>query len=150
MRFCFHCHRITAGKPLFCNNCGRSYDQKLCHRLHANPRSAEVCAQCGSRELSTPQPRGRWYLRWLLLLTAPLPGLILWLITVAFFFAFLKVLVTDQRLMGAMMVLGLIIGILWLIYVHLPSPAKKGARWLARKALQRKSKESRHRAERGH
>jgi hypothetical protein len=140
MRFCFHCHRITAGQPLFCNHCGRSFDQKLCHRLHPNPRSAEVCAQCGSHELSTPQPRGRWYLRFLLLLTAPLPGLILWLVTVAFFFVFLKVLFTDQRLLGAMMALGLVIGILWLIYVHLPRPVQKGARWLVRKAVSKKDK----------
>jgi len=74
------------------------------------------------------------------LLVAPLPGLVLWLGTVVFFFAFLKVLVTDQRLMGPMMGLGLIIGIIWLIYVHLPSPAKKGARWIARKAIGSKDK----------
>ena len=140
MRLCFACHRITTGDPLFCNHCGRSYDSKLCNRLHPNPRSAEVCAQCGSRELSTPQPRASWYLRPLLLLVAPLQGLILWLGTVAFFFAFLKVLVTDPRLLFPMMVLGLIIGMLWLIYVHLPSPAKKGARWIARKAVGRKDK----------
>lgn len=140
MRLCFSCHRITTGQPLFCNHCGRSYDLKLCRRLHPNSRSAEVCSQCGSRELSTPQPRPSWYLRPLLLLVAPLPGLILWLGTVAFFFAFLKVMVTDPRLMFPMMLVGLMIGLLWLIYVHLPSPAKKGARWIARKAIGRKDK----------
>ena len=137
MRLCFSCHRITTGEPLFCNHCGRSYDTKLCSRLHPNPRSAEVCSQCGSRELSTPQPRAAWYLRPLRLLVAPLPGLILWLGTVAFFFLFLKVLVTDPRLLFPMMVLGLIVGVLWLIYVNLPGPAKKGARWVARKAIKR-------------
>lgn len=140
MRLCFSCHRITTGDPLFCNHCGRSYDLKLCRRLHPNSRSAEVCSECGSRELSTPQPRGRWYLRPLLLLVAPLPGLILWLGTVAFFFAFLKVLVTDQRLMLPMMLVGLMIGILWLIYVHLPSPLKKGARWITKQAIGKKDK----------
>jgi hypothetical protein len=30
---------------------------KLCPRRHENPRFAEVCSQCGSRELSTPQPK---------------------------------------------------------------------------------------------
>jgi len=93
--------------------------------------------------MSTPQPRARWYLRPLLLLVAPLSGLILWLGTVVFFFMFLKVLVTDQRLLFPMMVLGLIIGVLWLIYVHLPSPAKKGARWIARKAIGGKQKTKR-------
>ena len=140
MRLCFNCHRITTGEPLFCNHCGRSYDVKLCNRLHPNSRNAEVCSECGSRELSIPQPRGRWYLRPLLLLVAPLPGLILWLGTVVFFFAFLKVLVTDQRLIGPMMGLGVIVGILWLIYVNLPSPAKKGARWVVKKAIDRRKK----------
>ena len=58
----------------------------------------------------------------------------------AFFFAFLKVLVTDQRLIGPMMGLGVIVGILWLIYVNLPSPAKKGARWVVKKAIDRRKK----------
>jgi RNA polymerase subunit RPABC4/transcription elongation factor Spt4 len=143
MRLCFACHRITTGEPLFCNHCGRSYDVKLCKRLHSNSRSAEVCSQCGSRELSIPQPRARWYLRPLLLLVAPLPGLVLWLGTVVFFFAFINVLLTDQRLLGPMMALGLVIGILWLIYIHLPSGVKKGARWIARRAID-KGKNKKH------
>src|SRR6266481_2921849 len=57
MKYCYECGRITAGEPLFCNFCGRSYNVKLCPRHHPNPRIAEVCAQCGSRELSTPQPK---------------------------------------------------------------------------------------------
>ena len=57
MKYCYQCGRMTDGEPLFCNHCGRSYDVKLCPRLHANPRGAEVCARCGSRELSTPQPK---------------------------------------------------------------------------------------------
>src|SRR5690349_4041653 len=57
MKFCYHCGHLTPGEPIFCNSCGRSYNVKLCSRLHANPRSAEVCSQCGSRDLSTPQPR---------------------------------------------------------------------------------------------
>jgi RNA polymerase subunit RPABC4/transcription elongation factor Spt4 len=57
MRYCYECGRITAGEPLFCNQCGRTYDVKLCPRLHQNPRGAEICSQCGSRDLSTPQPK---------------------------------------------------------------------------------------------
>jgi hypothetical protein len=80
----------------------------------------------------------------LLWLATPLPGIVLWVGTVAFFFAFLKVLVTDPRLMGPMMALGLVIGILWLIYVHLPSGVKSGARWIARKAIKSKEGKQRH------
>ena len=72
-----------------------------------------------------------------------MPGLILWLGTVVFFFAFVRVLFTDQRLLGPMMALGLVVGILWLIYIHLPSPAKKGASWIARKAIENR-KDSKH------
>jgi len=42
---------------LFCNFCGRSYDVKLCSKLHMNPRFAEACSHCGSRDLSVPQPK---------------------------------------------------------------------------------------------
>jgi RNA polymerase subunit RPABC4/transcription elongation factor Spt4 len=140
MRLCFTCKRITTGQPLFCNHCGRSYDIKLCNRLHPNSRSAEVCSQCGSRELSIPQARPRWYFRPLKLLVAPLPGLILWLGTVVFFFAFLKVLATDPRLMLPMMLVGLMIGLLWLIYIHLPKSVQKGARWLAKRAISKKDR----------
>ena len=57
MTYCYNCGHMTAGEPLFCGKCGRTYDVKLCPRLHPNPRGAEVCARCGSRELSTPQPK---------------------------------------------------------------------------------------------
>jgi RNA polymerase subunit RPABC4/transcription elongation factor Spt4 len=57
MRLCTNCHQITVGKPLFCNKCGSSYNLKLCSRLHVNPRAAKICSQCGSKDLSTPQPK---------------------------------------------------------------------------------------------
>jgi hypothetical protein len=64
MKYCHHCGRLTSGEPMFCQFCGRSYDVKLCPRLHANPRWAEVCSQCGSRELSTPQPKVSFWNPW--------------------------------------------------------------------------------------
>jgi hypothetical protein len=57
MKFCYSCGHTTGGEPLFCNSCGKSYDVKLCPMLHVNPRMAEACSQCGSRDLSIPQPR---------------------------------------------------------------------------------------------
>ena len=57
MKYCFECGSTTAGEPFFCNYCGRSYDVKLCPKLHVNPRLAEACSQCGTRDLSTPQPK---------------------------------------------------------------------------------------------
>jgi DNA-directed RNA polymerase subunit RPC12/RpoP len=63
MKYCYHCGHTTARKPLFCNSCGRTYDVKLCPKLHVNPRLANACSSCGSRLLSTPQPKVpvRWH-----------------------------------------------------------------------------------------
>jgi hypothetical protein len=71
---------------------------------------------------------------------APLPGLVLWFGTIVFFLIFIHVLFTDQRLVAPMMALGLIIGIIWLIYVHLPRPARNGARWIVRKVISKGEK----------
>lgn len=54
MRFCKSCAKFTAGTPLYCQFCGRSYSVKLCPRGHRNPRAANACSQCGSLDLSTP------------------------------------------------------------------------------------------------
>src|SRR5271169_1531111 len=69
MKYCYQCGRMTDGEPLFCNFCGRSYDVKLCPRLHVNPRFADACSRCGSRDLSTPQPKVPllWHLAGLLM-----------------------------------------------------------------------------------
>jgi DNA-directed RNA polymerase subunit RPC12/RpoP len=57
MKYCYHCGHTTEGKPLFCNSCGRTYDVKLCPKLHVNPRLANACSSCGSRLLSMPHPK---------------------------------------------------------------------------------------------
>lgn len=54
MRYCRNCHKFTAGRASYCQFCGRSYGVKLCPRGHRNPRAANACAECGSKELSTP------------------------------------------------------------------------------------------------
>ena len=75
MLYCYHCRRLTPGEPLFCTFCGRSYDTKLCSRLHPNIRTALVCSQCGSEDLSLPQPEARWWFPLVLLFITTLPGL---------------------------------------------------------------------------
>src|SRR5260370_27169328 len=97
MRYCNQCRRVTTGEPLFCNFCGRSYDLKLCPHRHPNPRTAEVCNQCGSRDLSTPHPRVSLWLAPLLALLSVLPGLVLLALSVLLFFAFVEVLLTSQQ-----------------------------------------------------
>jgi RNA polymerase subunit RPABC4/transcription elongation factor Spt4 len=121
MRYCNQCHRITPGQPLFCNFCGRSYDLKLCPHRHPNPRNAETCSQCGSRELSTPHPRVPLWLAPLLVLLSAFPGLLLFAVTVLFLFGLINALLTNQQLLFQFMLVGLMLAFLWYLYMHLPA-----------------------------
>lgn len=89
MKFCFNCNHVTIGEPLFCNSCGRSFNVKLCPRLHTNPRNSEACSQCGSRELSTPQPKVPVGMRILMFLLTLLPGFVLTVLTLGLILAIL-------------------------------------------------------------
>jgi RNA polymerase subunit RPABC4/transcription elongation factor Spt4 len=121
MRYCNQCHRITPGEPLFCNSCGRSYDFKLCPSRHPNPRNAEICSQCGSRELSTPHPRIPLWLAPLVALLSAMPGILLFGVTILFFVALINVLIRDQQLLFQAMLAGLMLAFLWYLYMHLPA-----------------------------
>ena len=116
MRYCYQCGHMTAGEPLFCNKCGRSYDVKLCPRLHANPRSAECCSQCGSRELSTPQPRIPMYLRLLAILARLGLGLLLLYASLAVIIALLK----NPQIQQSLVACGLLLIVLWVLWSKLP------------------------------
>ncbi len=125
MRYCNQCHRITPGEPLFCNFCGRSYDSKLCPHRHPNPRSAEICSQCGSRELSTPQPRRPLWLIPLVGLLSALPGLLLASISILFVFGLVRTLLINQQLMFQAVLAGLMLTFLWYLYMQLPHFLRK-------------------------
>jgi RNA polymerase subunit RPABC4/transcription elongation factor Spt4 len=120
MRYCNQCHRITPGEPLFCNFCGRSYDLKLCPSRHPNPRNAEICSQCGSRELSAPHPRVPIWLSALLALLSALPGLLLLAVTILFAVGLVQVLLTNQQVQLQVLLVGLMLAFLWYLYMHLP------------------------------
>lgn len=120
MRYCNQCHRITAGEPLFCNFCGRSYNFKLCPHRHPNPRNAEICSQCGSRELSTPHPRVPLLLLPLVGLLTALPGLVLVVVSAIFIFGLINTVLSNQQLMFQAVIAGLMLAFLWYLYMHLP------------------------------
>lgn len=105
---------------MFCNFCGRSYGLKLCPHRHPNPRNAELCSQCGSRELSTPHPRVSLWLAPLVALLTALPGIVLLLVTVLFALGFLQALLTNPQILFQMMLVGLVLAFLWFLYMHLP------------------------------
>src|SRR5580704_16704542 len=106
MKYCYQCGRVTAGKPLYCNSCGRSYNVKLCPRSHVNPRSAEVCAQCGSRDLSTPQPHVPVLIQARAFLLSLFPGLLLVLVSVLVAFLLVRELFANPRWLAALVLLG--------------------------------------------
>lgn len=120
MRYCPQCHRLTTGEPLYCNHCGATYDAKLCPARHLNPRNAEVCAQCGSRDLNTPAPRLAFWLRPVLFGLSLLPGIILALLLVMVAVGILNGIATSARLQGPLVVLFLLLAFLWWIYIRLP------------------------------
>jgi hypothetical protein len=130
MNYCYNCGHITPGEPAFCNHCGRSYDVKLCPRLHPNPRSAEVCSKCGSRELSTPQPKVPAMWKLLAILVRLGLGLLLFYFSLAFLVALAK----TTQVREAAVCIGLLLLGLWFVWSKLPdwlqdiirSAAKRG------------------------
>ena len=116
MRYCFSCRHITSGKPLFCNHCGRSYNVKFCPRLHVNPRGAEACSQCGSQELSMPQYYESWW-RKALFMFSTISGVVLMLGSVLYALFFGYELFLHPTSVLRPMLVGLVLGLLWLAYV---------------------------------
>jgi hypothetical protein len=135
MRYCPQCHRLTTGDPLYCNHCGATYDAKLCPSRHLNPRNAEVCAQCGSRDLSTPAPRMPLWLRPVLLALSILPGIILALLMVLVGSAILHEVATNTQIQAQLVALFLVLALLWWIYIHFPKFIQKalGSLWSTKK-----------------
>jgi hypothetical protein len=133
MRYCHNCHKTTTGEPLFCQFCGFTYNAKLCPAKHINPRWAEVCSQCGSRDLSTPAPRVPFWLAPLLLLGSLLPGVALVLALVLVVLAIARELLTDQQVQTQLLVMVLILALAWWLYLQLPHFIKNIFRSLWRK-----------------
>ena len=130
MKYCYQCGRITAGEPLFCNFCGRSYDVKLCPRHHANPRYADCCSECGSRELSTPQPKVSFFWRVLEVLLRILFGVVL----VALSLTLLQELLRSPVVQAGLIIFALLLAGLWAMWAMLPDWMRR----LARRLLKRK------------
>jgi len=116
MNYCYNCGHITPGSPLYCNYCGRSYDVKLCPRHHPNPRSADVCSQCGSRELSTPQPKVPAMWKLFAILVRLGLGLLLLYVTLSFLIALARTTEFQQ----AFVAFALLLIALWLVWSKLP------------------------------
>ncbi len=120
MRLCTNCYHVTTGKPLYCNKCGCTYNLRLCRGQHANPRAAKICATCGSKELSIPQPKAPLLLRPFLLLAGIGPGILLLLLLVGYVGYYAYQLVTDPNGLLPLMGWGLLLCLLFALWMILP------------------------------
>jgi hypothetical protein len=136
MTYCFQCGHVTSGKPFFCNACGRSYDIKLCLRLHVNPRSAEACSRCGSRELSTPQPKVSFSWHILAYLVRVVLGSLLVWFSIVVVVAVLQELFQKPVVQEGMVVLGMLFVALWFLWAMLPHWFRK----MIRRSIRRKQR----------
>jgi len=116
MKFCYSCGSLTPGVPAYCSKCGRTYDVKLCPRQHANPRNAEVCSKCGSKDLSKPQPRIPIVLQFLALMARLVLGLLLFYATLSLLIALMRSQEVQQFFVAA----GILLAVLWGLWTKLP------------------------------
>src|SRR5215470_5628912 len=133
MKYCYHCGRVSAGDPFFCNTCGRSFDKKLCPRLHPNPRSAEICSRCGSRELSTPQPKVSFGWRVLEWLTKMALGAVLMLLGMFLVYEFIAEALGSPVVQGGLVLIVLLFTVLVWTWGKLPEFFRKFIRNQLRK-----------------
>lgn len=129
MKYCYECGHVTGGEPLYCQFCGRTYDVKLCPRHHANPRFAEVCSQCGSRDFSTPQPKISFVWRVGVILVRIVLGALL----VAASLSFLVAALLRREVQNGLIAVGLLLGVLWFLWSMLPNWFRAFIRWALKK-----------------
>lgn len=121
MKYCFNCDHITPGHPVFCNFCGSSFDVKLCPRRHVNPRTAEACSQCGSRDLSTPQPRRPGWVQPAGFLLSVIPGALLTFASIVVLLAAIVAILQHPEMIVMLILLAIPFGILWAMWLEIPS-----------------------------
>lgn len=124
-RYCYNCNRVTPGEPLFCNFCGRSYNVKLCPRLHPNSRSAQICSQCGSRDLSVPQPKMPFWARMLEFLLRMVPGAALMAVSLLAVALFILAIFTRPGLLVPIVFLLTALGFLWWMWSQIPASFRR-------------------------
>ena len=121
MKFCYECGKASAGDPPFCSKCGRSYDVRLCPRMHKNSRFAKACSQCGSREFSEPQPQVSLW--WKVLEFVLKTGFGIFLVFVSLIV--LSDLMRRPEVQAGLIVVSILIGLLWWAWSQLPEWFRK-------------------------
>lgn len=119
-KYCYGCNRTTFGEPLYCNFCGRTYSVKVCPRKHLNPRYAGACSQCGSRDLSTPQPKVPWWVPHAEFLVTWIPGSALVILSAAVIAFVLPKFEVGNEMFLAFVIVLFPLGILWALWSEIP------------------------------
>lgn len=104
---------------MFCNQCGSSYDVRLCPARHMNLRTALACSECGSRDLSTPQPQLSLGPRIALWFAPILAGLLLILLSLVAFVGILNTIASGRQIPPSLAMGLLLLASLWFCYLHL-------------------------------
>ncbi len=125
MRFCNKCKHLNAGKNPYCQHCGSTFNVKLCPRMHPSPRAAQYCAECGSSELSTPQPKVPILGRPFVFLLELGPGILLLLMLCSYLMYFVYRLIEEPNGLLQPMVIGLLLGLLLFGWMNLHSRVRK-------------------------
>jgi len=121
MKFCYQCGKASPGDPPYCSKCGRSYDVRLCPRMHRNSRFATACSQCGSRELSEAQPQiSVW---WKVLEFLAKVGFAIFLVFISL--EVLIALLERPQFQTGVFVIGVLLGLLWWMWAQLPEWFRK-------------------------
>jgi hypothetical protein len=121
MKYCYACGHATGGKPRFCNFCGRSYDLKVCPKLHMNPRIAQACSQCGSRDLSIPQPKVPLLWRGFAFLVQAVSGLVLLALSVPVVFDLGLEMLTSSQVKKSLLFVAALLIASWFFWAILPA-----------------------------
>ena len=113
MRYCRFCRRLSIGKPRYCRSCSRSFNIKICPSGHPNIRGSTFCAECGSSDLSQPQPRLSGFVR----LGYVIAVILLFLSSIVYLLYFASALLTNPNDLLKPMLVGFFLGLFWLFGV---------------------------------
>jgi hypothetical protein len=91
--------------------------------------------------LSIPQPKIPFWLKPFVGLVGVLPGVVLLAVSVVFLSVFIHVMLTDPAMQFHMMVLGLLLALLWYLYMKLPLFVRKAIRrWISKASSNERQK----------
>lgn len=90
-----------------------------------NPRIAEVCSQCGSHDLSLPQPKVPFWWKAIAFVVQFIAGIALAYVSLAILIAVLKELLARPEVQGGMIVLALLLIALWCLWSMTPHWIRK-------------------------